>query len=150
MSDRFLLCALVATLLATPAWADTAPKGERAGTFKQVEGSVTATLGSETRKVRSGDAVFPNDRIQTAADGAAALTLRDGTELVLGPQAQLQVAGFEFEPTTQSGSLLLSLLHGSLRMVSGLIAKLQPEKAQVKTPTLVIGLRGTDFIVEAP
>ena len=44
--------------------------------------------------------------------------------------------------------MLVSLLRGSMRMATGLIAKLQPEQVKVTTPTTVIGVRGTDFIVE--
>ena len=40
------------------------------------------------------------------------------------------------------------LLRGSLRMATGLIAKVKPEQVKVTTPTTVIGVRGTDFIVE--
>ena len=44
--------------------------------------------------------------------------------------------------------MLVSLLRGSLRMATGLIAKVKPEQVKVTTPTTVIGVRGTDFIVE--
>jgi hypothetical protein len=36
-----------------------------------------------------------------------------------------------------------------MRMLTGLIAKLNPEAIQVKTKTLTVGIRGTDFIIEA-
>lgn len=44
--------------------------------------------------------------------------------------------------------MLIALAKGSLRLVTGLIAKLRPEQVKVTTPTTVIGVRGTDFIVE--
>jgi hypothetical protein len=44
--------------------------------------------------------------------------------------------------------VLVSLLRGSLRMATGAIARLKPEQVKVTTPTTVIGVRGTDFIVE--
>ena len=44
--------------------------------------------------------------------------------------------------------LLVALLRGSLRMATGLIGKTHPEAVHVETPTAVIGIRGTDFIVE--
>ena len=43
--------------------------------------------------------------------------------------------------------MLINLLQGSMRMLTGLIAKINPEAIQVKTKTLSVGIRGTDFIV---
>ncbi len=51
--------------------------------------------------------------------------------------------------TTQDGGMLVSLLRGTLRMVTGLIGKTHPDAVRVETQTAVIGIRGTDFIVQA-
>jgi hypothetical protein len=45
---------------------------------------------------------------------------------------------------------VLDLLQGSVRVVTGLLAKVNPERFKVRTPTAVVGVRGTDFIVDAP
>ena len=79
----------------------------------------------------------------------ASLVLRDGTALVLGPDSRLDLKQFHFDSTTQDGGLLVSLLRGSLRMVSGLIGKTNPDAVRVDTQTATIGIRGTDFIVTA-
>ena len=73
---------------------------------------------------------------------------RDGTILSIGPDSNVSLAQFQFEPTTHEGNVLIALAKGSLRLVTGLIAKLRPEQVKVSTPTTVIGVRGTDFIVE--
>ena len=90
------------------------------------------------------------DRILTGAGSAAALTLQDGTVLAIGPDSALDLSQFQFNATTQEGSVLVSLLRGSLRMLTGAIARLKPEQVKVTTPTSVVGVRGTDFIVEVP
>jgi len=95
-----------------------------------------------------GAAVKSPDRVLTGAGSAAALTLQDGTVLAIGPDSALDLSQFQFNATTQEGSVLVSLLRGSLRMVTGAIARLKPEQVKVTTPTTVIGVRGTDFIVE--
>ena len=76
------------------------------------------------------------------------LTLTDGTVLALGPDSSVDLASFQFDPTTQGGNMLVNLARGTLRVVTGIIAKMQPEQVKVTTPTTVIGVRGTDFIVE--
>jgi hypothetical protein len=122
---------------------------QRAGTMKSVRGDVRL-LGSDgaARPVGPGDAVDPIDRIVTGPDSAASVVLRDGTSLVVGPSSRLDVKQFHFDPTTQEGGMLVSLLKGSLRMITGLIGKTHPDAVRVETQTAVIGIRGTDFIVE--
>ena len=45
---------------------------------------------------------------------------------------------------------MLNLLQGTIRVVTGWLGKVQPEQVKVITPTSVVGVRGTDFIVEVP
>ena len=136
----------------TPTATATAPAApeERAGIVKSVRGNVQL-LNAEgsMRPAREGDAVAPIERIVTGADAAASLVLRDGTTIVVGPSSRLDLKQFHFDSTTQDGSLLVSLLRGSLRMITGLIGKSHPDAVRVETQTAVVGIRGTDFIVQA-
>jgi hypothetical protein len=120
-----------------------------AGIVKSVRGDVRL-LGADgsMRIAHPGDTVSPIDRVVTGADSGASVVLRDGAKLVLGPSSRLDVKEFHFDSTTQDGGMLVSLLRGSLRMVTGLIGKSHPDAVRVETPTAVIGIRGTDFIVE--
>jgi hypothetical protein len=110
----------------------------RAGTFKQVQGEVRLGRDDSRALAKPGEAVRHGERIRTGKDSAASIVLKDGTVMTLGPDS-----------TTQEGNLLVDLLQGSVRMVTGLLAKVNPERFKVKTPTAVVGVRGTDFIVEA-
>jgi hypothetical protein len=127
-----------------------APAAQHAGMLKAVRGSVQLLDTDGTaRPARAGDAIAPIDRIVTEADSAASLVLRDGTRMVVGPSSRLDLKQFHFDPATRDGGLLVSLLRGSLRMVTGLIGKTQPDAVRVETQTATIGIRGTDFIVQA-
>ncbi|WP_286601135.1 FecR family protein [Variovorax sp. J22P240] len=101
-----------------------------------------------SRGATPGDAVEPIDRIVTGADSGASMVLRDGTSLVVGPSSRLDLKQFHFDSTTQDGGMLVSLLRGSMRMITGLIGKTHPDAVRVETQTAVIGIRGTDFIVQ--
>jgi len=150
------LCGLLLFAGAAPAAAasneaSATPAGaEHAGIVKSVRGTVQL-LGTDgtARPARAGDAVAPIDRIVTDADSAASLVLRDGTTMVVGPSSRLDLKQFHFDSTTRDGGLLVSLLRGSLRMVTGLIGKTQPDAVRIETQTATIGIRGTDFIVQA-
>ncbi len=88
------------------------------------------------------------DRLSMGPQGAATLTLKDGTVLTIGPGSVMDLRQFQFDGTTQQGNLLLDLLRDSVRVMTDLLAKFNPEVFKVQTPTSVVGVRGTDFIVE--
>lgn len=143
---------VVGALLLASGWglAQAAPAaGERAGTVKLVKGDVRVAGVQGERPLLPGDPVAVADRLITGADGSASVVLRDGTTLVVGPRSRLDLSAFSFDASTDNGSLLVSLAQGSLRMITGLIAKVNPSAVSVTTKTATIGVRGTDFIVQA-
>ena len=125
------------------------PPRQHAGILKTVRGDVQL-IGEPggSRPARPGDSVTAADRLATGADSGASIVMRDGTTLVVGPASQLDLKLFQFDATTQDGNMLVSLVRGSLRMITGLIGKMHPEAVRVETQTATIGIRGTDFIVQ--
>ncbi len=123
----------------------------KAGVVKHVAGGVTLQRGASAapQAVRLGQAVLVGDVIRTTANGMTALTLMDDTMLTAGPNSELVLSEFAFDTTTQEGGMLISLWRGTLAVISGLIAGKNPEKVNVQTRTVVLGVRGTEFIVDA-
>lgn len=122
----------------------------QAGFVKSVRGSVQLLNGAGAARAASpGDALGAVDRIVTGPDSSASVVLRDDTTLVVGPSSRLDLKEFHFDGTTRDGGMLLSLLRGSMRMITGLIGKTNPDAVRVETQTATIGIRGTDFIVQA-
>lgn len=122
----------------------------QAGFLKSVRGDVQLlSADGSARPAAAGDPVAAVDRIVTGRDAAASVVLRDGTALMVGPSSRLDVKEFHFDATTQDGGMLVSLLRGSLRMITGLIGKTNPDAVRIETQTATIGIRGTDFIVQA-
>jgi hypothetical protein len=139
--------------LATPlAWAQTQPAAAandaRIGTVKQVKGDTWIGPAEIRRPVQSGDAVQNADRLNTGPQGAASILLKDGTALILGPNSTVDLNNLQYNTTTQQGSFVMNLVQGSVRVVTGLLAKMNPGMFNIFTPTSVVGVRGTDFIVE--
>ncbi len=124
----------------------------QAGFIKTLKGQVQLfgpEANAAARPAQAGDPLQPGGRITTGPDSAASVVLRDGTTLVVGPSSQLELKAFTFDATTHDGNLLASLLKGSLRMITGLIGKSHPEAVRVETQFAFVGVRGTDFIVQA-
>lgn len=53
-----------------------------------------------------------------------------------------------YEPARGQRRLSTRLIKGTLNYLSGVIAKLQPDAVMVKTPTGIIGERGTQFVAK--
>ena len=145
-----LLCFASGSVAAQAQTAPAAPAADapRIGTFKQVEGDTWVGPASARQAVVPGAGVGVAQRVSTGATGAATITLKDGTVLTMGPNTTMDLSKFQFDATTQEGNFLLDLLQGSVRVVTGLLARINPDLFKVQTPTSVVGVRGTDFIVE--
>lgn len=128
----------------------TPPLARPAGMLKSVKGGVSVLRqGRALEGVAAGLVLHPGDVIRTRADGTAGITLNDDTLLACGPSSELVIEQLNFDETTHDGHLLLSLWQGTLRVASGLIAKRRPEAVQIRTRSVVLGVRGTEFIVDA-
>lgn len=121
---------------------------ERAATVKLVNGQVLARGPQGERTLNSGDEVAASERVQTGKGASVSLVLRDGSTLMLGPDSAVDLKEFRFNSTTNEGNVVLSVVKGTLRMITGLIGKTRPESVRITTPTSTIGVLGTDFIVE--
>lgn len=138
-------CMVILALMFAPALAAAA---EEAGTVKSVKGSVSIGRGAQQLAAAAGDKVFARDRIVTGADSAVGITLRDSTMLSAGPNSTLNLDKFAFDPTTHAGAVDATVRRGTLGVISGKIAKADPQAVVFRTPTVTLGVRGTEFVVE--
>ena len=121
---------------------------ELAGLIKVTKGDVSIIRGGQKTSASVGADVFSGDRLITGASGAVGITLRDNTLLSVGPKSTFVLDNFSFNATTHAGTVDASLKRGSLAVVSGKIAKQSTNNAQFRTPTTILGVRGTEFLVE--
>lgn len=92
------------------------------------------------RILRIGIDVQANELITTRANDRAHLVFLDGTSLTVGPNAQLTIDKFVFDPASGTGELAVNATRGVFRLVGGKISKSQP--ITVTTPSSTIGIRG--------
>ena len=118
-----------------------------AGTVKTAEGGAVVLRGAQTIPARDGMHLLVDDVLQTSADGRLGAILQDGTRIGLGPNTELKIDSFIYEPSEQKLGLLLRMARGVVAYFSGRIAKLAPGAATIETPVGVIGLRGTYLAV---
>lgn len=96
-----------------------------------------------------GTALDQGDTVYTEKDSEARLRFSDGGQIALRPNSALNIQAYRFsEPEPEKDSLVMSLLKGGLRNVTGLIGKRGNQHAyRMNAVVATIGIRGTDFIV---
>lgn len=137
----------LALLLAGSALAAMA-QDKLAGTIKRVSGTVVIERAGQQMPAAVGMPVHREDRIVTGTPGSVGISLIDDTLLTAGAATRLELAEVQFNATTHEGRLLVRLFKGAIHVITGLIARESPQNVRIETPTAVMGVRGTEFIVE--
>ncbi len=125
------------------------PAQARVGVTSQTTNNPLGTPpAQQQRTLKVGIDVFANERIQTTANDRAHLLFLDGSSLTVGPNSDLLIDKFVFDPDTGKGELAVSATKGIFRLVGGKITK--SNEATIKVGTSTIGIRGGITIVNAP
>jgi hypothetical protein len=106
--------------------------------FAQAPGQAPRTLGK-------GLPLKEGDRLTTAEGASAILKLGDGTRMTVRPNSEIVLQQYRFKENAPDNSMLMQLLRGGFRAVTGLMTKNAPNAARIQTNTATIGIRGTDF-----
>jgi hypothetical protein len=134
--------AIVAAAVPTP---EAAAQGTRVGEVEFVRGAGAAQRdGAEPRVLGQGAPIEQGEVVSTTGNSVAIIKLNDGSRMTLRPNTRIRVDDFVFEQPGQSDNLVLNLLRGGLRMVTGAISK-RTSTSRLSTPTATVGIRGTDF-----
>lgn len=146
---RFFSLAMAAIWLGLPPQVTSAAEvAPSIGMIKRLSGSVLLDRGAQVLTPLPGMALLQGDRLRTGPDGHAGVSLSDDSLLTAGPNSSLLISSFAFDSTTHDGQLQARLGRGSLHVVSGLIAKKTPEKVNFQARSVVLGVRGTEFIID--
>ena len=134
---------IAAVLLGFSAAAMAADVGE----VKIAKGAAHLERGTEKLPVRVGMPVQQSDKVVTGADGTVGITFADNSLLSIGPDSVLAIDRYVFDSTTHAGQFDSTLSKGTLAVISGKMVKQSPDAMRVHTPSAIMGVRGTEFIV---
>ena len=118
------------------------------GLVKVATGTVQIERAGKVMKAEVGTPVQASDVLRTGPDGAAGITLTDNSLLSIGPNSVFTINKYEFDTTTNAGEFDGTLRQGRLAAVSGRMVKQSPESMKIRTPSSVMGVRGTEFVVQ--
>jgi hypothetical protein len=144
---------LAAGLLITTAGVPAAPEAppivrKPIAQIKKITGQASVLRSGERRPAIVGDMLFVNDVIETGSDGGIGITFIDNTVFSAGPSSQIALDEFQFDSNDFRGAMLADMRQGTLAVVSGDIARSTPGAMKIKTPTAILGVRGTTFAVQ--
>ena len=118
------------------------------GRVKRVKGDVTIERGDQKIPAKPGLVLDRQDVLVTGEKSRVSLTFIDNSRFSAGPNSRIVLETFEFDTTTHEGKFVSRGERGTLGIVSGQIAKQTPDAMRVRTPTSILGVRGTKFLVE--
>lgn len=139
---------LACTVLALSGAQVGAQNQEVIGYVKTVDASASVVLAGQATPAKPGMALQRGMLLKTGTPGSMGVVFKDSTTMSIGPDTELWVDEYLFAPGKGELKLGTSLTKGSLYYISGVIAKLKPESVTVKTPTGMIGVRGTQFLAK--
>jgi len=119
-----------------------------AGMIKTAKGNAAIEREGQKTPAKAGAALMASDRVVTGADGSVGITLRDETLLAVGPNSNVWLEKYAFDPTSHEGKLDATVRKGTLGVISGKLSKQSPGAVQFRTPTSILGVRGTEFVID--
>ena len=118
------------------------------GQIKMLSGEVFLVRDNTKSPAKPGDLLQQYDVVETGGKGSVGITFIDNSRFSAGPNTRIELKQFRFNPTTHDGEFTTDMNRGTLAIISGQMAKRSPEAMKVKTPTTIIGLRGTKLAVK--
>jgi hypothetical protein len=136
---------IAASALVAPALARATDKGG-VGSVGDIVNYGWSTIAPEPRdEIEFEDSVHMNELIETDEESAVVVLFADGSKLTIGENARVVVDRYVYDPSGTGSEQVVTLTKGAFRFLSGSIPK---ENVKLKTPTVTIGIRGTELIFD--
>jgi hypothetical protein len=103
-------------------------------------GAVNPQAHGGDRVLQVGSSIVFRERISTSAGGSTQVMFVDKTTLSVGPNSNILIDEFVYNPNAGAGRMTVTLTKGAMRMVGGNVS--HTEGATIKTPLAAIGVRG--------
>jgi ribosomal protein L12E/L44/L45/RPP1/RPP2 len=129
---------IIGLLVASSAWAEI-------GSVTEASGTAIIKRGRDTIQIAKGTQIKVNDKVETK-NGKVKIVFKDDTNVTVTESSSLVIDDFVYDPKSGAGKLGLKAAAGTVRYVSGSIAK-DPKNVKINTPTAAIAVRGTDFVM---
>jgi len=122
-----------------------AAAADQAGVSAAVRGEVALNRPQVAvgRQVVSGEPILLQDAIRSGPRSGMQILLLDETVFTIGPESELVVDEFVYDPQTSAGRVSAQVSKGVFRFVTGRVAHENPANMNVRLPSGTLGVRGT-------
>jgi len=110
-----------------------------------IVGAISGTVKTGQRDLKAGDKIYLNETIYAGEGSGTQILLLDQSTFTIGSDSEVVMDTFIFDPATNDGKIVASVKQGSLKVISGLISKKNPDSLTVEVPEGTLGSRGTEF-----
>ena len=117
-----------------------------AGTVTHLSGTLSAQRADGSVRILSQKSEVQNgDTLTTQRESFAQINFTDGSSVTLRPNSVMKIERYSFEEKKpQADGIVIRILRGGLRSVTGLIGKRGNQDAyRIQTTTATIGIRGS-------
>jgi hypothetical protein len=123
-----------------------APQPQVVGRVMLVQGELSAKdLSGKVRPLTLGGPVYEGDQLITGSKSNAVVAFRDEGRITLQENSLFHVEKFKYDKAAAQETAVLRLLKGGVRVVTGLIGRVNHDNYQFHMATSTIGIRGTGF-----
>lgn len=134
------LAIVLCLLSAAPAWAQIGKISTQAGPDSSIQRGKQVIAG----KLNTG--IISNDIVSTRKGTVLNINFKDNTKVKITENSRLVIDDFVYDPKkSDAGRLAMKVSMGTVRYASGQIAKVNPQRINIRTPSAAIAVRGTDF-----
>lgn len=109
---------------------------QEVGKASAVNPAATANM----RTISIGQSIAHKERIKTTDKGSVQILFIDKTSMTVGPNSDLTIDEYVYDPNAGTGKLAARLGKGALRFVGGQIS--HTGDAEIKTASATVGIRG--------
>jgi hypothetical protein len=144
MTSRFGSC-VIALLLGASLAVSAPANASKVGVAAAVNPDAFSSLsGVPNKQLNIGKSIFYNERIETSAQGLVQVLLVDGSTFTVGPNSNLTIDRFVYDPKKKTGEMVATFSKGSMRFIGGKLSK-NAGGVKVNTPSGSLAIRGGMF-----
>ena len=108
-------------------------------------GVTSGTVSNGAKELKTGDKIYLGETILSGENSGAQLLLLDQSTFTIGSDSEVVMDTFIYDPENNDGKIVSTVKKGSLKVISGLISKKNPDNLTVEVPEGTLGSRGTEF-----
>ncbi|WP_428249885.1 FecR domain-containing protein [Ferrovibrio sp.] len=101
----------------------------------------------QKRLIEVGTNMLKDEKVETGPNGQVQLLFNDGSAISIGPNSEMVLDTFVYDPAKGTGQMAVSVAKGTFRFIGGKISKENP--VQIKAGSATMGIRGGVVVIQA-